>query len=312
MFATGSLARRIEAAESSMIAQAAAFAARRRPEGRGFAIAIRGGVAAYADPVSPLNKVAGLGFDGVPDEEELGAVEAAYEERRSPVTVELSSFADPSIGRLLTRRGYELIGYENVSGLALDGGRDLPPEREAVLPPEREAVLPPEREAVLPPEGGSHGVSIVRVSDDEAEEWLDAVITGFLHPDVFDGLASHETYDSDVARRSVEDMAAVDGFERYLARRGGLVAGGASFRAHDGVALLCGSATRPEHRRRGVQTTLLRHRLTEAARRGCDLAAVTTQPGSKSQQNVERFGFSLLYVRAVLVRRPPGGPAYDP
>jgi GNAT superfamily N-acetyltransferase len=297
MFATGSLARRIEAAESSMIAQAAAFAARRRPEGRGFAMSIRGGVAAYADPVSPLNKVAGLGFDRVPDEEELRAVEAAYEERRSPVTVELSSFADPSVGRLLTRRGYELIGYENVSGLALDrGGADLPPGRAAELPPE----------------GGSNEVSIVRVSDDEAEDWLDVVISGFLHPDVFDGLASHESYDSDVARRSVEDMAAVDCFERYLARRGGVAAGGASFRAHDGVALLCGSATRPEHRRRGIQTTLLRHRLAEAARRGCDLAAVTTQPGSKSQQNVERFGFSLLYVRAVLVRPPPVGPAYDP
>jgi hypothetical protein len=29
---------------------------------------------------------------------------------------------------------------------------------------------------------------------------------------------------------------------------------------------------------------------------------VTTEPGSKSQQNVQRQGFELLYSRAVLVR----------
>jgi hypothetical protein len=38
------------------------------------------------------------------------------------------------------------------------------------------------------------------------------------------------------------------------------------------------------------------------ARRGCDVAVVTTAPGSKSAENVQRFGFSILYVRAVLVK----------
>ena len=36
--------------------------------------------------------------------------------------------------------------------------------------------------------------------------------------------------------------------------------------------------------------------------RGCDVAVVTTQPGSKSTENVQRFGFSVLYVRAILVK----------
>jgi hypothetical protein len=51
-----------------------------------------------------------------------------------------------------------------------------------------------------------------------------------------------------------------------------------------------------------VQTSLLRYRLIESARRGCDVAVVTTQPGSKSQENVQRIGFALLYARAILVR----------
>jgi hypothetical protein len=34
------------------------------------------------------------------------------------------------------------------------------------------------------------------------------------------------------------------------------------------------------------------------------VAVVVTQPGSTSQQNVQRQGFDLLYSRAILVRRP--------
>jgi hypothetical protein len=35
---------------------------------------------------------------------------------------------------------------------------------------------------------------------------------------------------------------------------------------------------------------------------GCDIAVVTTAPGSKSQENVQRRGFDLLYTRAILVK----------
>jgi len=89
-----------------------------------------------------------------------------------------------------------------------------------------------------------------------------------------------------------------------------VLAGGASMRLTDGVAQLCGAATLPAHRRRGVQTALLEERLAIAAAAGCDLAVVTTQPGSKSQQNVQARGFDLLYTRAILVREP-GGPTTD-
>jgi GNAT superfamily N-acetyltransferase len=72
----------------------------------------------------------------------------------------------------------------------------------------------------------------------------------------------------------------------------------------EGVAQLCGAATLPAHRRHGVQAALLGTRLAAAARAGCDLAVVTTLPGSKSQHNVQRRGFELLYTRAVLVHQP--------
>ena len=75
---------------------------------------------------------------------------------------------------------------------------------------------------------------------------------------------------------------------RYAALRGGVIAGGASFRIAEGVAQLTGAATAPAHRRRGIQTALLSARLAGAAAAGCDVAVITTQPGSKSQPNAQR------------------------
>lgn len=39
-------------------------------------------------------------------------------------------------------------------------------------------------------------------------------------------------------------------------------------------------------------------------RGGCDVAVITVQPGSESQQNAHRQGVDLLYTRALLVRQP--------
>ena len=97
----------------------------------------------------------------------------------------------------------------------------------------------------------------------------------------------------------------VASFERYLARRDGAVAGGASLRLDHGAVQLAGAATLPDHRRHGIQTMELQHRLREAASRACDIAVVTTQPGSKSTENVQKFGFAILYVRAILVEGLP-------
>src|SRR4030095_15408713 len=100
------------------------------------------------------------------------------------------------------------------------------------------------------------------------------------------------------------DMASAEGLSRYVARRDGIVAGGASLRLGGGVALLCGAAALPAHPRHGVHTAPLAARLRMPAEAGCDGAVVTTAPGSKSQENVQRQGFALLYTRAILVRDP--------
>ena len=275
LFCDAALAGRIERVEAQLIAEASGAARRRRADGAGFVIPIAGGVASFAGEDSPFNKVAGLGFGGTPGAAALDGIERAFAARGAPVQVELAHLADPAIGALLTGRGYRLVSFENVLGLALTG--------------EPERVTPA-------------GIEVRPSGDDEFESWLEVVAEAVARPDT-QGVPSHEEFPREVVVRAERAFAAA-GVVRYAALAGGVIAGGASFRLAEGVAQLTGAATAPAHRRRGVQTALLSARLADAAAAGCDIAVVTTQPGSKSQQNVQRRGFDLLYTRAVLVKQP--------
>jgi GNAT superfamily N-acetyltransferase len=273
------LARRVERAECGLLESAVTAAARRDPARGARALEVAGGIAGFAGPSSPVNKVAGVGFAGELSESGLESVERFFLDRDLPVRFEVSNLADPSVGALLTRRGYILSGFENVLGLQLDGRRD--------------GKTPP-------------AITVLPSPAEELEAWLDLVITGFAHPDD-QGIPSDEEFPRQALEKAFRDFDGAEGFVRYLARRDGVPAGGAGLRTGGGVALLCGAATLPEHRRRGVQSAMLAVRLAQAGAAGCDLAVVTTQPGSKSQENVQRQGFQLLYTRAVLIRSASSG-----
>jgi predicted ester cyclase len=129
LFCDAALAARIERAEAQLMVAGADAANRRRGDGAGFVIPVAGGVASFAEAGSPFNKVAGLGFAGVPDAADLDALERAYAAVGAPVQVELAHVGDPEIGALLTARGYRLAAFGTSSGRALDGGleRETPP-----------------------------------------------------------------------------------------------------------------------------------------------------------------------------------------
>jgi GNAT superfamily N-acetyltransferase len=92
------------------------------------------------------------------------------------------------------------------------------------------------------------------------------------------------------------------GFERLLATVDGERAGGAATNYHEGAAALCGDATLPRFRGRGVQTALIARRLRDAREAGCDLAIACVIPGSGSHRNYERLGFRLAYMRVNVMR----------
>jgi GNAT superfamily N-acetyltransferase len=283
LFATSTLAARIERAERDTVLD---FALQARARGHAVVIEhIGGGVAVFGGHAQPFNKVAGLGFDGPIAEESVGRVEAAFDAVGGDIRVELSTLADSSIAAVLSGRGYVLAGHENVLGLALT------PERLGTF----DATVTASRDIV-----------ISRAGQGELRVWRDTVIEGFAHRDVFDGPPPTETFDRESLERVFDESSTTPGMVLYLARRGGDIVGGGSVRISKGLAQMTGASTLPAHRRRGVQSALLAARLADAARAGCDLAITCTEPASKSQENMQRAGFELLYSRAVLIRSAGG------
>jgi GNAT superfamily N-acetyltransferase len=276
MFCDAALAERIERSEAGRMARASEAARRRGAEPAGFVVPIAGGVATFADAGSPFNKISGLGFGGVPDPAELDEVERAYMARGASVQAEVSSLADPAVAAALTERGYRLVSFENVLGRRVGPGEDR---------------------------STAAGIEVTRVGGEEFELWLEVVLDGFAHADD-QGVPSHEESPREVVEAAQRDFAST-GALLYIARREGIPAGGAGMGPADGIAHMAAAATLPAHRRHDVQSSLLAARLADAAAAGCDLAAVTTQPGSVSQKNVQRSGFDLLYTRAVLVKGAP-------
>ena len=266
------LAARIERAEAELIAVWNETVRRRRGASASFAIPIAGGVASYAEPDSPINKVAGLGFAGRPEPADLEKIEQAYAECGAPVQAEVASLADPALLEVLAGRGYRLVSFENVLGRALGG-----------------AVEP-----VAPP-----GIEVHPCGEDEFDAWIEVVVEATMHPDT-QGVPWQEEFPREILENAERDTAGL--VQHYLATADGVPAGGGSMRITDGIAQLTGAATAPAFRRRGIQSALLAARLADATTAGCDVAVITVQPGSKSQQNAQRRGFEVLYTRAVVVR----------
>jgi ribosomal protein S18 acetylase RimI-like enzyme len=276
MFADVETAEQVERAESELMRAAAAIVERREPDT--WVHTIGGGVGVFAGVGSPLNKVAGLGFGGfgAGDEAAFTEHEAHVFERGAAVLAEVATLADPTVATWLTRRGYVHVGVENVLGRALEGDADG--ER-------------------------ASDVIVARGTPTDFDAWLAAVVDGFGSPDT-GGVPAHGSFDRGALERVIADFALAAGVERFVARRNAAVAGGASLRTSGTVAQMCGAATLPHHRRRGVQSALLAARLAHAASCGCTLAVMTVQPGSRSARNGRARGFELLYARNVFVREP--------
>jgi GNAT superfamily N-acetyltransferase len=280
VFASATLARRIDLVEAALVRAIVVRVQRRQPGAGAFASPVAGGWALFAGVGNPVNKVIGIGFDAPPDGQEFAAVERAYESAGSETRAEVATLARAETHAWLSRRGFQLEGFENVLGHTLRGGA-------------AELDAPP------PLASPAH----VRVAvDSELDEWVRVVTDGFAAPDDSGAGGDQALPQGDDLAVMIDDALRADGNLRYLARVEGEIAGGASMRIDDGVALLAGAATLPAFRRRGVQRALLRSRLADAARAGCELAVVVTQPGSISQANAQRQGFALLYSRSVLVK----------
>ncbi|MBL9078849.1 MAG: GNAT family N-acetyltransferase [Planctomycetes bacterium] len=273
MFAPPDLARRIEAAEAGLLTALARHATAAAVTGAPLVEAIDGGAAVFVRPGAPMNKLVGIGFDGPLDAARLATIEAAFAARSAPLQVELATLARCEAAQQFAARGYRLVAFENVLGCD-----------------PRQFVPRPTPHRVEPATG-------------PAADWVETMADSFLAADGT-GAGTADAFARTEVVAAMGELAAVPTLRRYAVRDAGTMLGGASLHLHGRTAQLCGAATAPPFRRRGVQAALLAARLRDAAAAGCDVAVMTAQPGSLSQHNAQRQGFALLYARAILVKDP--------
>jgi len=255
------LARRIERAEG-LNHVAFVRAMQSRGSGEGAAwLEIGGGIASFAGVGAHLTQAFGLGLNGPVEESDLDTLVRFYQSRSTAVAVEVCNLADTSLANGLVERGCRIDEHTHVLARSLDAP----------------AV--------------SRIPSEVRIVDDEIlEEWCDVVTMGFTEGAV-----------DPLLRDLLLVFFAQSNSDCYAAYRDGRIVGGGTVFFVDDLAILGGASTIMESRRRGVQNDLLAARLARAAERGSTLAIVSTSPGTTSQRNALRAGFSILYARTKFV-----------
>lgn len=228
---------------------------------------IAGGTAIFGGGVYPANHIVGMGLYGPVNSADVDRVEEFYRSRGVPCEIVISPLGDRSLLELLAPREYRITEFNSVLIRRLF---------------EDELIEP------------AAGITVERVTQGTEQLWDRVIAKGFAE---FGPLPENLF----AAFASVPETLC------FLARVDGEPAGGAvgAIMQEAGIAALFGTATLPEFRRRGVQTSLINRRLWEAAKAGCEYAVVSTLPGSGSQRNMERMGFRVAYTKLVMVRTWP-------
>lgn len=150
--------------------------------------------------------------------------------------------------------------------------------------------LPSGEEAAAP-------VTAREIRDEELAVWADIWLQGYAESLGVPAAMAEQIAD---ATRLLYGQS---GWGLYLAFAEGQPAAAGALYVQEGVASLVVGGTLPAFRRRGCQTALLRARIADAAKLGCDLIAAQAGLGTTSQHNMERVGMRIAYTRAFWLRR---------
>ncbi len=220
---------------------------------------VAGGAAIFVGVNSMLTHAIGLGLHGPVTAADIRRMESFFRSRGAPVNVDLCPYAHPTLTALLAERGYRLAEFSNVMVRPLDATQVFSP---------------------------APGVRIA--APEEGELWARTVGAGFFE---------HEP----LPRQEIEvglTLFRAPGFRCFFAFAEGAPAATAAMSVHEGVALMFADSTVKAWRGRGLHAALIRARLDEAVRAGCELAAASVLPGSASERNYLRTGFQVAYTRA--------------
>jgi acetyltransferase (GNAT) family protein len=272
LFVDSVLARRLELAEAEGGAACGFALAREKPESGACVETIAGGRAVFTGVGSPITQATGIGLDGVVTAEEFSRLENFFFSRGADVNVETSPYADASLFLQYAKNRY--CATEFTSVLVRRVGEPLQSINSG---------------------NGSKGVAIERVEEAQLDLWVKTVCTGF---------AEHHAGTPELLE-VMRLFGGASGATLYLAKVDGNIAGGGALFVRDGIAGLFGASTLVEFRRRGVQRELIRARMEAAQKAGSEIALTFARPGSISERNILRNGFSVAYTRTKFTRELP-------
>ncbi len=262
MFSDLQLSRRLELTEALANARFVEARQRIQPDSGACWIERAGAFAMFDGIGSPLTQTFGLGIERLPTEGELEELEQFFIERGATVCHEVSPMVPMEILSLLAERGYRPIELTNV-----------------LYRPLNEPIEKSDRHSSL--------IDVREIEGGEAEAWANVSADGWNMPPEFDAFI----------RGFGKIMANTEGSHPLLATiHGKAIATGGLFLG-DNTALLAGASTIMSARNQGAQSALLSARLQLAQEKGCDIAMMCAQPGTPSQRNAQRNGFSIAYTR---------------
>lgn len=234
--------------------------------------AIAGGMMAYSGPGSWTNQAAGLGLDGPVSAADLDRLDAFYVARGAEPRIVVCTYADESLVRGLTARGYTVREIEHVF------------------------VRNTTDDTVLP-FGWPEGVVIGRLEPGDMKAFIEVSTIGFRPP--------NEPVPENLYRVT-ERFAKHPRVTSYLAKADGVPVAGGCVEVAGATSCLMGTSVLPAYRRRGIQQALISVRVVEAKRLGAKFVAIDARPGIPTERNARRMGFQLGYVKLSMARAAPG------
>jgi len=140
----------------------------------------------------------------------------------------------------------------------------------------------------------------------EAPPKVDSPVTvrraGPEHMTAFGRIAAAAFDLGDAAAKWLACLDRAQGWHAYVSVANGEVVGTGGLFIRDGIGWLDFGATAPQHRGKGSQSALLRHRILDALDLGCRLIGTATGEAVEgdpqhSYRNIQRMGFREAYVR---------------
>ncbi len=224
---------------------------------------INGGAACFSGIDSYLSQVVGWGFSTKTEQlvTEIKAIEDFYRiQKHTRVDIELCPFTGNELAVFLSKRGYRITELNNVSTLYLPNYHSASDKVNTTF-------------------------MIREVEPHQLNAWSTRVALGFGYPE---------------AQKQFYHFANAKGATAFAVYDQGLIVAGALIATHGDFCDLGVTSTLPAYRGKGLQKLLLKTRLNFAKEQGVSWAMVTTEPGTVSDANVQKTGFSCAYTRVKL------------